>query len=303
MSTIIKNTRKIFINTSGGGSGDPGLTTRVETLENNELKITYFENINASSGTITIPTGATILLDQFQSGADAFVSTISNGQPTGYFPETSGELTVDVSSFDALGNYTLTGTPNSYPVALIYILKIKSKDYVNLIVTNIITTEDFNALYKYNQSIAGNYSGTSIAKASSQVLFNGETNNLTQVIAGTPIINIIGNTSTNIGTRLDATGLRIGQLSGLHNSNSYVFNVTSGVSLFGGQVKTLDNIFIGGTGSPSAWLVIAGATTTQAQLRLLSASTPSAPNDGDIWYDGTDLKMRVGATTKTFTLI
>lgn len=132
--SVIKNPRKIY----SYPGGDPGLDPRVTILENNEYKITYFTEISNSTGTITIPTGATILLDQFQSGADVYVSTIQNGQPTGVFPRTSGGITVDVSSFDALGNYTLTGTPSSYPVALIYILKIKAKDYSNLNVNNIL---------------------------------------------------------------------------------------------------------------------------------------------------------------------
>lgn len=135
---VIKNPRRIY---SPPGS-DPSLATRVTILENNEYKITYFTEISSSTGTITIPTGATILLDQFQSGADAYVSTIQNSQPTGIFPQTGGGVTVDVSSFDALGNYTLTGTPSSYPVALIYILKIKAKDYANLTISNILDLED-----------------------------------------------------------------------------------------------------------------------------------------------------------------
>jgi len=55
----------------------------------------------------------------------------------------------------------------------------------------------------------------------------------------------------------------------------------------------------------SAYLHMGAATTSIAQINLkTSAGTnPSAPADGDIWYDGTNLKMRVGATTKTFTLV
>jgi hypothetical protein len=136
--TAIKNYKKLYSQTGG----DPSLATRVTTLENNEYKITYFAEISDSTGTITIPTGATILLDQLQGGVDAYVCTIQNGQPTGNFPQTALGVTVDVTSFDALGNYTLSGTPSSYPVALIYILKIKAKDYSNLDITKILDLED-----------------------------------------------------------------------------------------------------------------------------------------------------------------
>jgi len=124
---------------------DAGLTSRVSTLENNEYKITYFESVSAATGTITKPAQSTILLDQFFSGIDAYVSTIVNGQPTGILPQTGGGAPVDVSSFDALGNYTLTGTPSAFPVAIIYILKIKSIYYSNLNINNILDLEDFNA--------------------------------------------------------------------------------------------------------------------------------------------------------------
>ena len=278
MSTIIKETRKIFT----GASGDPSLASRVTTLENNELKITYFQSISSTSGTITIPTGATILLDQFQAGADAYVSTITNGRPTGEFPQTSGGVIVDVTSFDALGNYTLTGTPSSYPVALIFILKIKSKDYQNLTTANIIDFEDYNLFL--NSLQIGNYStpytggslviGKSVGSVTqvihasdtsnlveSSILLVSNGNNITSIrklgtnstnltgtslslenvfnivntassvgdkpiyFTGNPIVNTIGSTSTNYGTRLDANGFRIDTLANLHTSNTYVFQV------------------------------------------------------------------------------
>ena len=130
----------------GGGGADPALEARVEYLEDNEYKITYYAEINTSTGTITKPTGSTILLDQFFGGVDAYVSTIAGGQPTGDFPTTAGGVAVDVSSFDTMGNFTLIGTPSSYPVALIYILKIKAKDYSNLDITKILDLENINAV-------------------------------------------------------------------------------------------------------------------------------------------------------------
>lgn len=62
-------------------------------------------------------------------------------------------------------------------------------------------------------------------------------------------------------------------------------------------------VYIGGATAPTAFLHLIGSTTAKASLRIASGSTVSSPNDGDIWYDGTNLKMRVGATTKTFTLV
>jgi hypothetical protein len=53
-----------------------------------------------------------------------------------------------------------------------------------------------------------------------------------------------------------------------------------------------------GVPSPTAILHVAPGTTSNAQIRLPSGSTPSSPNDGDLWYDGTHLDFRhAGVTT------
>ena len=55
--------------------------------------------------------------------------------------------------------------------------------------------------------------------------------------------------------------------------------------------------------TPTATIDIIGSEATQASLRIRSGVAPTSPNDGDVWFDGTDLKMRVGGVTKTFTLV
>jgi len=107
------------------------------TTANNEYKIAYYQEISDTTGTVTVPEGGTILLNQLAGGADALVSTI-DGVPTGSFPQTAGGVMVDVTSFDVDGNWVLSGTPSAYPVALIYWLKISAADYSNLNINNII---------------------------------------------------------------------------------------------------------------------------------------------------------------------
>ena len=146
--SAVKNPKKIF---SQAGA-DPLLNNRVTNLENNEYKILYFETISSATGTITKPTGATILLDQFYSGGDALVETLSNGQPTGQSPLTIGGAVVSVTSFDISGNYVLSGTPSAYPVALVYIFKIKAIYLPNLNMTNIMQM-DANGYVPYTGAI------------------------------------------------------------------------------------------------------------------------------------------------------
>jgi hypothetical protein len=49
--------------------------------------------------------------------------------------------------------------------------------------------------------------------------------------------------------------------------------------------------------------ILGAATTAKASLRIPSGTAPTSPVNGDIWFDGTDIKMRIGGVTKTFTLI
>ena len=129
---------------SGGGGTDPADQARITNLENNEFKILYYETINTSTGTITKPTNTVIFLNDFPQGYDAVVETIVNGEPTGQIAKTSGGTPITVTSFDTSGNYTLSGTPASFPVALLYILRVKALYMSNLTFDNIIEAQNFS---------------------------------------------------------------------------------------------------------------------------------------------------------------
>jgi hypothetical protein len=81
----------------------------------------------------------------------------------------------------------------------------------------------------------------------------------------------------------------------------YVYTGTAGSRTermritFGGQIGV-------GTTSPTAFMDLRDSNTSSASLRIRSGTAPTSPNDGDIWFDGTNLKMRIGGVTKTFTL-
>lgn len=129
------------------------------------------------------------------------------------------------------------------------------------------------ALYaKWGSTYSGNYPASSIPLANSSQFQSGATNNLPFIIQGTPIILNVGNVSTNIASRISAGSFRITSLANAH---------TNGTAL----------------------LDLDAATTSYASLRIRSGTAPTTPNDGDIWFDGTDIKMRIGGVTKTFTLV
>ncbi len=141
MSSVLKNTKKIFTGTSNSGGGDPSLPGRVTTLEDNEYKITYYEIISGTSGSLTLPTGATINAGEFGLSGNAILSKIDgSNKPTFESPKTAGGTVVTASLNETTGAWVASGVYTDPSVALIYSIKIKAIDYHNLTYDNIIET-------------------------------------------------------------------------------------------------------------------------------------------------------------------
>jgi len=96
----------------------------------------------------------------------------------------------------------------------------------------------------------------------------------------------VGNCTLNI-TGIDYNP----SITGSGTITHHAVRIRSGLSAFGH------------TNSPTAFMDIGASVTASSALRIRSGTAPSSPNDGDIWYDGTDIKIRVGGTTKTFTIL
>jgi hypothetical protein len=102
---------------TGAIYGDP-------TVESN-VKALWFESISSgTSGTLTPPTQGEIVLDQWSAGIDALASQISSGIPTFESPLTAGGVII-TATLDALGAWTISGTPSAYPVAIVFCYKVK----------------------------------------------------------------------------------------------------------------------------------------------------------------------------------
>jgi hypothetical protein len=110
-------------------------------LKNNEYKVLYWEAVGSQSGQVSAPTGATILLSEFQQGVHAVVETIVSGKPSGESPVDALGNIIVVSSFDVNGNYSLSDVPVSYPVAVLFIFKIKAVDWPNLDLNKVLVYE------------------------------------------------------------------------------------------------------------------------------------------------------------------
>jgi hypothetical protein len=68
------------------------------------------------------------------------------------------------------------------------------------------------------------------------------------------------------------------------------------------QARIDGSIGLGVAPITGSYLSIGAGGTVFSQMRLASGVAPTSPVNGDIWFDGTNLKMQIGGVTKTFTL-
>ncbi len=100
--------------------------------EDNVFKAVWYHEIGSgTTGQVAIPTGGTIILDEFASGVDALCIGMSGvgGFVTWREVEEADTSTVVVSSFDTDGNYVLSGVPDSYPVAIVFVYTVAGVYY------------------------------------------------------------------------------------------------------------------------------------------------------------------------------
>lgn len=135
-------------------------SNRIVNLENNELKITYYEIVSGASGSLTITTNATINQGEFGLSGNAVLSKIDgSNKPTFESPKTAGGAVVTASLNTSTGAWASSGTYTDLSVALIYSIKIKTKYYSNLTYSRIIESEEID--YQL-ASLASVDTGTSV---------------------------------------------------------------------------------------------------------------------------------------------
>jgi len=114
-------------------------------------------------------------------------------------------------------------------------------------------------------------------------------------IAGAPIAGT--NCAITTGHALYIAAAAVG--SGTAASYGLTVNPQTGATAnYGSQLLGLNGL---GRGTPTAFADIAASTTASASLRIRSGTAPTSPNEGDMWYDGTNLKFRDSSTSRTIT--
>lgn len=128
----------------GGGGGGTNLEPRLVVLEDTEYVYEVWKSIGSgTTGTITPPAGSIILLDRYEGAADALVVELQGGIPSDKPVYTLSNAVV-TTTFDTGGNYTFSGIPTSYPVGLVYQIKIKGSLAHFVPIGEIINKTDIN---------------------------------------------------------------------------------------------------------------------------------------------------------------
>jgi hypothetical protein len=159
------------------------LLSRLTVLEEKDASepAEYFQLISSTTGTLTVPAGYSVLLDQFANGVDGVVCKTSGGVPDGSLPVFTAGNALVTTTLDAAGNWVLSGTPASWTdVCIVAAIRatgfalVNSRDDHGTISTG---TEDFSAAYsQHTITVTGNIaftlSGFSASKQSITVSIN-----------------------------------------------------------------------------------------------------------------------------------
>jgi len=152
----------------------------INDLENTNVKCTWFESIGSgTSGTITPPTGGTIVLDAWAEGVDILVSHISSGIPT-FESVLDSEGVIIQGTLNGAGAWTISGTPaDGYPISLIFVYSVALSDFDSAYCLDTAQVEGVNALSllgKLTYEITGFPFDESTARSLSTIAFDDGTN-------------------------------------------------------------------------------------------------------------------------------
>jgi len=205
--SVIRNPRKIH----SQSGGDPSLPTRVTNLENNEYKVTYYEVISGTSGSLTIPSQATINAGEFGLSGNCILSKIDgSNKPTFESPKTAGGVVVTASLNETTGAWVASAVYTDVSVALIYSIKIKAINYSNLTYANIIETVDVGLAHLDSPTFTGTVTTPAINVSGltpSQIVETDASKNLVSAAKGTAYNKNFGTTAGTVleGDRITQT--------------------------------------------------------------------------------------------------
>lgn len=120
--------------------------------------------------------------------------------------------------------------------------------------------------------------------------------------AASPVAQTVGAQGVVVGTantNAPAITWQSPQSTGTGTPGGHVFQSTPAGSSGSSQNPFVTSAIIGG---PTYHVSVAAGTTARSQINFAAGVAPTSPQNGDVWFDGTNLKMQIGGVTKTFTL-
>jgi hypothetical protein len=261
--------------------GNRLLGDRVTVMEDIILQLEIFESLPSGTGTATKPTDSTIILDQYEGGADCLILKIdgTSGKPTGEVART-GAGTPITSTFNTSGAWALSGTPSAYPVALVYTIQIKSKNRANVSNAVLVNEKEVDAV----ESLATN-SGLSLTN---RVLAMGTPTAITGITTDA----VTTNTHSHSISGFEPT-LTKGNLTEATSSVLTIGNGTNSVIGSGTTIQVTQ-----ATDSNSGYITAAKHKKFNNNIDLTkSCSGFDNPNDVIVTYDST---ARTVTLTGTF---
>jgi hypothetical protein len=194
----------------------------------------------------------------------------------------------DTFKFDTTNKYITIGTDAGYETSttgmgwVVNTPNVCALGFINQNTTNYqifylaeSTKGGYNVI-RHNSTFAGNYIfNSNIAKADSSYIRNNDNNAASFIVMKENAMYL--SSTSNPTTQAVLALVKSGEIGGVYINRSSEIH----------------------SGMMNAYLTIGGSTTGYASLHLKTGVAPSSPDDGDVWFDGTGLKIRIGGVTRT----
>ena len=331
----------LFIDTSGPGyiQVDGGL--RYNPNQDLLTTTSSYAILAQTASYVVLAQTASYILNVVSSSyanTSSFVNPLKqNVQITGSL-SISGSLNIISSSYDAINNWLGINTTPSYSLDVYRAASATNLRAANIVMATGTPAATNYALYVDNQgttavtnygvwgrAIASNAAGGIAVGVYGQGGSSGTSGNsvyggyfagvVLSARTGYGVFTTVGNSgggtstlmygiyaeTTHLATttKVIAANINVGSSTNAH----YAFDAQQqGTSKW--SVRATGQMCVGTSSAPVSWVNIAANTTAIPHISLIPSAgvTVASPANGDIWFDGTNLKIQIGGVTKTFTV-
>lgn len=278
------------------------LPSRVNTLENKYVRSTRFEIISSgTSGAVTLPTGSTVVLDDFGGTVDAIMAQVTSGRPIFENVRDAGSVII-TTTFDASGNYVLSGAPSSYPVAIVYRVRQTLLNF---------NGTDSNIIGEYNIENGVDLhasthlpSGTDpLTTAAPTTNLNGSTTNTTgsaNSLAKSDHTHAIDSATTLVAGLMSASDkTKLDAITGTNTGDQTSVSGNAGTATALQTARSINGVSFDGTSNITVTAAAGTLTGTTLNSTIVSSSLTSVGTIATGVWNGTAIATANGGTGQT----